>query len=142
MCLNSTPYCMLVVVLLIDASRVVENPLLSDGILSFIIMFCFPIFSFTLQQVFFIGAAARYWSVTSSVKPVHLFFEVCWTVHHCDNLRIEPTRCYLLFYCISYRLNMFRALLCPSSRAQAYSLQPGHYSNLPAPNLQPTANQV
>jgi len=30
----------------------------------------------------------------------------------------KPTRCHLLFYCISYRLNMFRALLCPSSVAR------------------------
>jgi len=63
------------------------------------------------------------------------------------------TSCYLLFYCISYRLNIFRALLCPSSGARDYDvdyhigevgvlsrLQPGHYSNLTAPNLQPTAN--
>jgi len=88
-------------------------------------------------------------------------------------------RCYLLFYCISYRLNMFRALLFPSPRARdcnvdyhidrflswvaagwklgagrldkcpdrrlkqesCYSLQPGHYSSLPAPNFQRTATQ-
>jgi len=48
---------------------------------------------------------------------------------------------------------MFRALLCPSSGARDYDvdhyigrfalglLQPGHYSSLTAPNLQPTANQ-
>ena len=30
----------------------------------------------------------------------------------------KPTRCHLLFYCTSYRLNMFRALLFPSSGAQ------------------------
>ena len=30
----------------------------------------------------------------------------------CDNWRIKPTRCHLLFYFTSYRLNMFRALLC------------------------------
>jgi len=47
--------------------------------------------------------------------------------------RIKPTRRHLLFYCTSYRLNMFRALLCRSS--------PEHYSILTAPNLQPTANQ-
>jgi len=29
----------------------------------------------------------------------------------------EPSRCYLLFYCTSCRLNMCRALLCPSSGA-------------------------
>jgi len=36
---------------------------------------------------------------------------------------------------------MFRALLCPSSEAHDYSLQPGHLSSLPAPNFQPTATQ-
>ena len=30
----------------------------------------------------------------------------------------KPTRCHLLFYGASYRLNMFRALLCPSSGAR------------------------
>ena len=52
-----------------------------------------------------------------------------------------------IFYFTSYRLDMFRALLCPPSGACGYvqqlcfSPQPGHYSNLTAPNLQPTANQ-
>jgi len=72
-------------------------------------------------------------------------------------------RCHLLFDCTSYRLNMFRALLCPSSGARDYNvdyhigrirsrfavgwrlgtvrLQPGHYSSLPAPNIQHTANR-
>jgi len=48
---------------------------------------------------------------------------------------------------------MFRALLCPSSGARDYNvdyhigryvlglLQPGHYSSLTVPNLQPTADQ-
>jgi len=36
---------------------------------------------------------------------------------------------------------MFQALLCPSSGAAGYSLQPGHYSNVTTPNFQPTANQ-
>ena len=53
---------------------------------------------------------------------------------------------------------MFRVLLCPSLgardynvdyhigrwssvRGAGYSLQPGHYSSLTAPKLQPTANQ-
>jgi len=30
----------------------------------------------------------------------------------------KPTRCYLLFYCTTYRLYMFQALLCPSSGAR------------------------
>ena len=33
----------------------------------------------------------------------------------------KPTRCHLLLYCTSYRLNMFRALLCPSSGAREYN---------------------
>ena len=34
----------------------------------------------------------------------------------------KPTRCHLLFYCTSYRLNMFRALLCPSSGFRDYNV--------------------
>jgi len=34
----------------------------------------------------------------------------------------KPTRCHLLFYYISYRLNMFRALLWPSSGARDYDV--------------------
>jgi len=34
----------------------------------------------------------------------------------------ETTRCYLLFYCTSYRLNMFRALLCLSSGVHDYNV--------------------
>jgi len=34
----------------------------------------------------------------------------------------NPTRCHLLFYCTSYRLNMFRALLCPSLGARDYNV--------------------
>ena len=38
------------------------------------------------------------------------------------------TRCYLIFYCTSYRLNMFRALLCPSSGASDYDISLPHWS--------------
>ena len=34
----------------------------------------------------------------------------------------KPTRCHLLFYRTSYRLNMFRTLLCPSSGACDYDV--------------------
>ena len=34
----------------------------------------------------------------------------------------KPTRCHLIFYCTSYRLNMFQALLCPSSGARDYDV--------------------
>jgi len=34
----------------------------------------------------------------------------------------KPTRCHILFYCTSYRLNMFQALLCPSSGARDYDV--------------------
>jgi len=37
------------------------------------------------------------------------------------HLKIKtPTRCHLLFYCTSYRFNMFQASLCPSSGARDY----------------------
>ena len=35
---------------------------------------------------------------------------------------LKPSRCHLLFYCTSYRLNMFRTLLCPSSGARDYNV--------------------
>jgi len=42
---------------------------------------------------------------------------------HGTYTRIENTaRCHLLFYCTSYRLNMFRALLCPSSKVRNYDV--------------------
>jgi len=34
----------------------------------------------------------------------------------------KPTRCHLLFYCTSYKLNMFRSLLCPSSGVRDYNV--------------------
>jgi len=34
----------------------------------------------------------------------------------------KPTRCHLLFYCTSYRLNMFWTLLCSSSGARDYNV--------------------
>jgi len=34
----------------------------------------------------------------------------------------KPTRCHLLFYYTSYRLNIFQALLCPSSGARDYDV--------------------
>ena len=33
---------------------------------------------------------------------------------------VSVTRCHLIFYCTSYRLNLFQALLCPSSGARDY----------------------
>jgi len=35
---------------------------------------------------------------------------------------LKPTGCHLLFFCTSYVLNMFRALLCPSSGARYYNV--------------------
>jgi len=37
---------------------------------------------------------------------------------------LKTARCHLLFYCTSYKLNMFRALLGPSSGARDYNV---HY---------------
>jgi len=45
----------------------------------------------------------------------------------------EPTRCYLLLYCTSYRLNIFLALLCPSSAAHDFSVD--HYMGRPVLGL-------
>jgi len=54
----------------------------------------------------------------------------CWqnwkmqSIKHSSLLKNKkPTRCHLLlFYCTSYRLNMFRALLSPSSAARGYNV--------------------
>ena len=49
-------------------------------------------------------------------------------LHDITNIRFvteeskKPTRCHLLVYCTSYRLNMFQALLCPSSGARDYDV--------------------
>jgi len=49
--------------------------------------------------------------------------DVYWTVHHCDKWRIKkPTKCHFVFYCTSYRLSMFQALLCPTSGARDYDV--------------------
>jgi len=44
------------------------------------------------------------------------------TDFHLFNQRKKPIRCHLLFYCTSYRFNMFRALLRPSSGARDYDV--------------------
>jgi len=88
--------------------------------------------------------------------------DVYWTVHHCDNWRIKNQLDATYYFIVLLSLNMFRALLCPSSGARTMilittlivsflvcwfkhdfclSLQPGHHSNLTAPNLHHTANQ-
>jgi len=41
---------------------------------------------------------------------------------HSFNWRIKTTRWHLLFYCTSYRLSMFRTLLCQLSGAQDYNI--------------------
>ena len=49
-----------------------------------------------------------------------IFFDINFNP---SNWRIKkPTGCHLLFYFTSYRLNMFRALLCPSSGARDYNV--------------------
>ena len=53
--------------------------------------------------------------------PVHVCAE--YDPEFLPNWRIKkPTSCHLIFYCTSYRLNMFRALLCPSSGARDYDV--------------------
>jgi len=46
-------------------------------------------------------------------------YSVCW---YAVLKNKKPTRWHLLFYCTSCRLNMFRALLCPSSEARDYDV--------------------
>jgi len=49
-------------------------------------------------------------------------FDVCWTCIIVITEEWTSTRWHLLFYCFSHRLNMFRALLCPSSGARDYNV--------------------
>jgi len=46
----------------------------------------------------------------------------CHTKHMLSLKNKKSTRCRLLFYCTSYRLNIFRGLLCPSSGARDYDV--------------------
>jgi len=63
---------------------------------------------------------------------IYTLRSACWDavlgnlVHMCKHSGLNgggkkktppPARCHLLFYCTSIRLNMFQALLCPSSGA-------------------------
>ena len=59
-------------------------------------------------------------NVTVTTTP---YFDVCWTVHHCDNWRIK-NQIDATYYSIVLliRLNMFRASLCPSSGARDYNV--------------------
>ena len=57
------------------------------------------------------------------VAQLHDRSDVYWTVHNCNNWRVKKrTRCHLIFYCTSYSLNMFQALLYPSSGARDYDV--------------------
>jgi len=54
--------------------------------------------------------------------------DVCWTVNHCDSWRIQnqlDRTSY--FYFTSWRLNMFRALICPSSGLCDYIAELSHW---------------
>jgi len=56
-------------------------------------------------------------NLVSALVPSHFKLSLI------DNWRIKkPTRCHMIFYCTSYRLNMFWALLCPSSGAHDYDV--------------------
>jgi len=78
------------------------------------------IWSFTSQQT---HNNTQYLFMPSWAWRETIAYEVYWTMRHCDNRRVKkPTRCHFLFYCNSYRLNMFRALLYPSSGAHDYDV--------------------
>jgi len=48
------------------------------------------------------------------------YYPVMWRSYFLKNEK--PTRFHLIFYFTSYRLNMFRTLLCPSSGARDYDV--------------------
>jgi len=58
----------------------------------------------------------------TTVDNIILRMRLAWQLTNARTLiylkNKKPTRCHLLFYCTSYRLDMFRALLCPSSGAR------------------------
>jgi len=94
-------------------------------------------------------------------------YDVYWTVHHCDNWRIKnqldaiyyfivlliSSTCFGHYYAHHQELATMMLittlvvsfLICCILEVRCgfagFSLQPGHYSNKTAPNLQHTANQ-
>ena len=91
-----------------------------------------------------ISSSTKYFIVQYNENKVYERSDVCVYSQTCRSLKIldksagrenatkfvspiflknkKPTRCHLLFYCTSYRLNMFRALLYPSSGARNYDV--------------------
>jgi len=61
----------------------------------------------------------KHLDIVSVWKEDNLDFSYTNWCKYCVN---KVKKCYLLFYCASYRLNMFRALLCPSSGARDYNV--------------------
>ena len=73
-----------------------------------------------------------YFTQQYSRNTTTCFGSICWPSSGCDSTYRAATQdvwgvvlnfsiCHLLFYCTSYRLNMFRALLRPSSGAVYYN---------------------
>ena len=102
--------------------------------------------------------------ILSTDKHFTAVFDVYWTVHHCDNWRIKNqldvtyyfivlligSTCFGHYYAHHQELATIMLittlvvsfLVCCRLEAGVVSgLQPGHYSSLTTPNLQPTANQ-
>ena len=68
--------------------------------------------------------------------------DVYWTVHHCDSWRIK-NQLDVTCYFISYRLIMFRTLLCPSSgsiRVAGWSYASACNPDTTQTEPQPTSN--
>jgi len=82
-------------------------------------------YSVSLKNAAQIFVSLQFLTATRCLATLWACYEsdVYWTVHHCDNWRIKkPTRYHLVFYCTSYRLNMFRALLFQSSGTRDYDV--------------------
>ena len=66
----------------------------------------------------------QYTLIQSPLTHITLFLKGRNSPHKLQELKNKkkPTKCHLLFNCTSYGLNMFRALLCPSSGARNYDV--------------------
>ena len=69
--------------------------------------------------------------------------EVTVVTSSCEKSQKEPSNCPFLKITVKYKSVYSASYLFPSCHkwGRGSNLQPGHYSSLPAPNLQHSANQ-
>ena len=80
-------------------------------------------------------------TVTQLDQKLNTFSSIWCSLDHAPLWQLKnkkPTRCHLLFYCTCYRLNMFQALLCPSSGARDYDVDYHSHAWASNPDTTPT----